>query len=242
MSTVTQARPGGPVRIEAPKAIRPRRRHGVIGLGVALVAVGALTAGYLVQSTTASANVLVIAQDVARGERISASDLVAVPVQGSSLLRTVAADDVEKKVVGKIATMDLRTGSLLAPDSYADKLTPDVGKSLVGISLDAAHRPGVDLSAGSPVRVVQAPSTGGDMDSSGIEVSAVVLSTTAGDSSTGSVVVVNVEVDVDDAATLAALGASGRAVLLVDAPGARSAKPASTPTPGSGSAPEPREG
>lgn len=243
MSTATQARPGGPVRLEPPKAIKARRRHGLIAFGVALVAVGALAAGWLVQSTTTSNHVLAIARDVARGDRIEAAALVAVPVQGSSALRTVAADDLDK-VTGKVATVDLRSGALLAPDSYSDNLTPGERKSLVGVSLDAAHRPGVRLYGGETVRFIQAPTTGGDLDSSGIEVAAVVVSTTAGDSSTGSVVVVNVEVDVDEAAQLAALGASGRATLLVDAPGARSTRPTPTETsaPPSGTGAEPGEG
>ncbi|MDR3068443.1 MAG: SAF domain-containing protein [Cellulomonas sp.] len=237
MSATAQVR--GPARLEAPKAIKPRRRHGLIGLGVALVAVGALAAGWLVQSTTTSAQVLAVARDVAKGDQIGASDLAAVPVQGSPMLRTVAAGDLDK-VVGQVATMDLRSGSLLDPGSFADKLTPGEGKSLVGISLDEAHRPGVALHAGDTVRFVQAPVASGDVQSSSLDVAAVVVSTTTGDSTTGSTMVVNVEVDSDDAATLAALGASGRAVLLVDAPGFRPGRPASTPDPGSDSDTEER--
>lgn len=240
-ATAAQARPGGPVRLEAPKAIKPRRRQGLIGLGVALVAVGALTAGWLVQSTTTSAQVLALTRDVAHGAQISAADLATVPLQSSPVLRTVAASDLEQ-VVGRVATSDLKAGSLLAPDSYADKLVPGEGRSLVGVSLDAAHRPGVDLHADDKVRFVQAPSAGGDVKdtSTDVSVDAVVVSTTAGDSTTGSTIVVNVEVDADDAAVLAALGASGRATLLVDAPGARPTKP--TPSSPSTSAPEPDAG
>lgn len=238
-TTAQQPRPGGPVRIEAPKAIKPRRRHGLIGLGVALVVLGALAAGWLVQTSSTASQVLAVKRDVAKGAQISAGDLVAVPMQDSSMLHTVAAGDLDK-VVNNVATSDLRAGSLLAPDSYASTLTPGDGKSLVGISLDAAHRPGVALHAGDTVRFIQAPIASGDVPSTEVSVAAVVVSTTAGDSTTGSTLVVNVEVDVNDAARLAALGASGRATLLIDAPGARPTKPAPASTPES--VPDPESG
>jgi len=219
------------MRIEPPKPIKPRRRHGLVALGVALVVVGALTAGWLVQVTTSSGEVLVVTREVARGAQIKAEDLAKVPVPGSSVLRTVPARDMGK-VLGKVATTDLRPGSLLAPDSFADKLVPGEGKSLVGVSLDATHRPGVALHAGDTVRFVQAPVASGDVPAPGTEVSirAVVVSTTTSDTAMGSVLVVNVEVDAADAARLAALGASGRATLLIDAPGG-STPPAPAPPP-----------
>jgi len=226
--------------LEAPRAIKPRRRHGLIALGVALVVVGALTAGWLVQMTTASAQVLAVTRDVARGVPIQADDLAAVPVPGSRVLRTVPAGDLGK-VVGKVAAVDLRPGSLLSPDSFADKLIPGPGRSLVGVSLDAAHRPGVTLHAGDLVRFVQAPVINGDAPPPGSEVSvpAVVVSTSTGDTVTGSVLIVNVEVDADDAAQLAALAASGRATLVLDAPGTEQV--ASDPAPASPEEPEAEE-
>jgi len=241
-TTTSPARSGGPVRLEAPRATKPQRRHGLIALGVALVVLGALVAGWLVQTTMTSAQVLAVTREVARGAPIKAEDLAAVPVPGSAVLRTVPAGKLGT-VVGKVAAVDLRPGSLLAPDSFADKLTPGEGKSLVGVSLDAAHRPGVTLRSGDLVRFVQAPVANGDVPSPGTEVSvaAVVVSTTAADTATGSVLIVNVEVDIHDAAQLAALGASGRATLLVDAPGAEQPVPSPAPEPAPEPEPEPEQ-
>ena len=63
---------------------RPRRRPGLLALGVALVAVGALAAAWLVSTSSSRVAVLVAARDVPYGAVLTDADLSSVEVAGTS--------------------------------------------------------------------------------------------------------------------------------------------------------------
>lgn len=206
--------PPGP---SAPGPTRKRRRPAIVGLGVALVALGALAMVAITSTLGQTRPVLAVSGDVARGEVIRAQDLTVaeVPV-GPTGLRTVASADLGS-VVGQRATTRLLPGSLLTPASYAPALEPTAGTSVVGIALTAHQMPTDVLTAGDHVRVVETPETGGALaKAEPVAVEAVVVS--ASGLPLGDGTIVNVEVDEGEAAVLAARAAAGRVAIVLDAP------------------------
>src|SRR5437899_4733140 len=94
--------PVGP-RIAPPKG---RRRPGLLALGIALIAVGALAAVWLVNSASGRRPVMVVVHDVAFGSVISRGDLGTTDVSVDSTVHTIPASEAGS-VVGSVAATDL---------------------------------------------------------------------------------------------------------------------------------------
>lgn len=195
----------------------PRRRSaGLIALALALLAGTTLGFNYFLSSASDSTPVLVVAQDVARGEVISQSHLDLVELPDSSL-QVVAADQLSE-VTGQVATADLIPGATLTPNSYATTLAVDDGHAFVGVALDVTQMPAHPLTAGDQVRIVDTPASEAEppVESPGT-ISATVLSVTQVEGTGTSVV--DLELPGDEAPGLAARAATGRVALIYDGPG-----------------------
>src|SRR5437899_6286192 len=96
-------------RIAPPKG---RRRPGLLALGIALIAVGALAAVWLVNSAGGRRPVMVVVHDVPYGSVISEDDLGTTAVSVDSTVRTIPASDASH-VVGSVAGTDPPHGALL---------------------------------------------------------------------------------------------------------------------------------
>lgn len=204
-----------PVRRPALEPVRTRRRPLLVGLGLALTALGGLGAVWLASSGTSTISVIGVAREVRAGEVIQRQDLVSVQIGTGSGLRAVPVQSAGD-VVGRRSLVRLLPGSLVNPDAVVDKLVPAQGQALVGLSLSPGQRPAVPMDAGDRVEIVHTP--GSQESASAVAtrtapVLAVVVST-VDDPDTGKTVV-NVSVPEAAAATVATWGSAGRATLAV---------------------------
>ena len=204
-----------PVSRPVLEPVRTRRRPLLVGLGVALTALGGLGAAWLATTGAGTVAVLGVANEIHAGQVIHRQDLVSVQIAAGSGLSALPVRRAEE-VVGKRTLVRLLPGSLLNPAAVADKLVPDSGQALVGLGLGLGQRPAVPLDTGDPVEIVYTPGAQDESASSALQsapVRAVVVSI-ADDSDTGKAVV-DVAVSVDVAAKVATWGSAGRATLVL---------------------------
>ena len=208
------ASPARPAAVPAPVSpLRARRRPALIALAVALIVLGAGSGAWLLSRSGETVTVLVLADDVARGQVIEASDLTTtdLPV-GTTNVQAVPYEDLST-VVGQVAATDLLAGGLLGPDAFVPDLVPAAGDSVVGVALTSAQLPSVGLSAGDTVRFVATPQQGGEMPvSDPATITAEVINVAVTDSG----FLVNVQVSSAQAPTLAAMAATSRIALILD--------------------------
>jgi hypothetical protein len=216
-----QARSATKVQRPAPpgplKPTRARRRPALIALGLALVALSVLASVYLVTSQARTYQVLAITENISRGAEITAANIATVELPtGPTLLEPVPAADFDK-MVGKVATADLKAGQLLTEAGVTDELQPAAGRSIVGIALAPNQMPGSEpLAAGDAVRVVETPASGGEPPAQApLAIAATVIGVR--ESTLGDQMIVDVEVPSNNAAALAARAATGRVALVIDA-------------------------
>src|SRR6266568_2775556 len=137
-------------------AVRRRRRPGLWAAGAALLAVGALGAAALVGRAGDRVAVVAVARTVHIGQTISDADLAAARVAADPALAPVPAGD-RGRVVGKVAAVELRPGTLLTTDEVADTVAPAAGEQLVGLPVKPGQLPTRGLVAGDRVLVVATP-------------------------------------------------------------------------------------
>lgn len=197
-----------------PLSVRRQRRPVLIGLAVALIAVGALGAGAFVVSAGQKVAVLALAQPVARGQVIERADLVTANVAVDPALTPVPAEQLAE-VVGRRAALDLARGSLLTREGVTDAPRPGAGQSLVGVALQPGQLPSERLLPGDQVRLV-VTSAEGARDGAGLvsATEAEVVSVTGPDEA--GLTTVDVLTSAAEGPTLAARVATGRVVLVLD--------------------------
>ena len=207
-----QAQPGAPA---ATARVKERRRPWVFALMAALVAAGALGTAYAFTSVNDTQEVLVVANDIKRGETIEAGDLSVVRVSVDPALSPVAGSQ-KAELEGSRAAVDLWAGTLLTEQAVTDSLVPGEGESLVGISLTPGQMPSEPLYGGDVVRIVTTPGDQGEVtDEEPVTIEAVVVGVSRVEE-TGETVV-DVSVPEREAADLAARAATGRVALVLDA-------------------------
>ncbi len=202
-----------------PTPPRARRRWGLFAAMVLVVAFGALGNVWLLASTTTAQEVVAARTTIERGSVITREDLMAVRIEIDPSLHTVPGDDLSG-LVGQRAALDVAAGSLVTTESVTATTIPPDGYSLVGIGVAQARMPGVSLVAGDEVRVVATPqlATEAGADATPVSVAAVVVGTQPGTDATGggAQTIVTVQVPTADAASLAALAATGNVALVLD--------------------------
>ncbi|WP_168217780.1 SAF domain-containing protein [Occultella kanbiaonis] len=181
-----------------------------------MIALGGLTGAWLLSRSGETQTVLVVAQAVARGEAVTATDLTTTELPVDVLnVRTVPSTSLDE-VVGAVATADLLAGTVLTPDSITEELVPGPGNSVVGVALTWTQMPGQPIGSGDHVRFVATPPVGGEMPAADPEtIEAVVINTQATDAGW----LVNVELPTSSAPQLAALAATARIALVIDTVG-----------------------
>lgn len=198
---------------------RARRRWGLFAAMVLVVALGALGNVWLLASTTTAQEVVAARTTIERGSVVTREDLMTVRVELDPSLHTVPGADLNG-LVGQRAALDVAAGSLVTSESVTGTTVPRDGYSLVGIGVAQARMPGVPLLAGDEVRVVATPqlATGAGADATPVSVAAVVVGTQAGTDATGAgaQTIVTVQVPSGDAASLAALAATGSVAVVLD--------------------------
>lgn len=206
---------GAPARVPALRnpAAPTRRRPALIGLGVALVAATALTAGWLVQTASATTSVVAVAEDVTAGSILTADDLKTVNINLDSGLDTIPARQLSA-LVGQHAVVSMLTGQTLTSSAVAPDLVPPEGKALVGVTLSPGQAPAHDFAAGDRVLIVDTPAGQGDPPTTTpASIEATVVNTELVPDTDKTVV--NVAVRADKAADLAARVATGRIAIVL---------------------------
>jgi SAF domain len=202
-----------------PTPPKARRRWGLFAAMVAMVCAGALGVAWLVQASSSAVAVVAARSTIERGSVITGDDLMVVRVEVDRSLDTIPESDLSA-LVGQRALLDVAAGSLVTAVAVGEQNLPGDGFSLVGVGVSGAMMPGTSLLAGDRIRVVltadqqvdEATLTG-PMSVAGI----VVGVQDAGTSATGQAqTVITVEVPEPDAATLAAMAATGRVAVVLD--------------------------
>jgi hypothetical protein len=219
VSTSPQLRSDSGARIRtmptAPRVPTPRgrRRPALLALGVALMAVGALAAVWLLNAAAQRAPVLYVVRDVPYGSVITEGDLGRVDVSVDPAVRTVPASELDS-VIGSIAATELAAGSLLTRGQIGHVAPPMSGEVLVPLALPAARMPAGGLQPGDRVLVVDTPAEGADpVNQAPSTIPATVVRT--GETDLNGVTVVDVTVATGDGPALAARTPTGRIALVV---------------------------
>lgn len=214
-TTLNGAGPDGPPPLPViTPAPRLRRRRGLVGVGVALVAIGGLGGAYLLTSSTNAVPVLALTTTVHRGELITATDLTVATINPDPALTTIP-ESQQGALVGQRAATDLAAGSILTPTSVTTALVPAAGDTLVGLAVTPAQLPAQPLIAGDTVRIVDTPRAGDNPPTTTPgTVAATIVATTY--NAALNQTIVDVTVPTDQAASLAARAATARIALVLD--------------------------
>lgn len=138
--------------------LRARRSPKLLALGVLLACLGGLGAAALYTSVAHNQSVLILTDDVHRGELITSADVTTVTVGAMPGVNVVAADRLSE-VVGQTAAIDLAPGSLLPSGAYGPQVLPQ-NHSQVGLKLSPGHIPISNLTTGTKVTLVEVPEEG----------------------------------------------------------------------------------
>ena len=195
---------------QVPRSPKLSRRPFLVVLAAVLVAAGAVAGGLLWVSATTADEVVMVRQNVARGEVVTAQDLGTIRVGVDPSLSTVPAGQMAS-LVGKRASADLTAGTLLSGTQVSETVVPGPGESVVGVPISPGLMPVEPLASGDTVRLVRSGELPSDTTPPS-PVEATVLRVTPGDTQA----VVDVVVAADKAVQLATWAGSGKIALVLD--------------------------
>lgn len=193
----------------------PRQRSTRVWmLGLALVVLGALIGYSVLTSVNRQVSVLVAARDVPVGMVVSAADVGTAKVSADSAVTTIPASQ-RRQVVGTVAAVGLRKGTLLGPAQFTTVQKPETGQQLVSVALKSTQVPARGLQAGDLVAVTATPALNARADKPLLvrPVNAVVDRVKS--TGTGVAVVVDLIVADSDAVPLAQQASTGQIALLL---------------------------
>ena len=205
-------------RLRLAPSRRPRNVPWIV-VGLLLVAGGALAFGVLATRLGNRQPVLVVARAVPAGQVIRSADVRVVGIAVDGDVSGIPAS-ARAQVVGKPATHDLGAGALLTRDDIGTGRGLAAGKAIVGLGLKASQVPAQDLGPGARVVLLDtgdptSVSRAGPTILGSGRVTSVKRDDSAGGAGT---VAVSVVVDRDVAPAVAAVNASGRIAVVVEAP------------------------
>jgi SAF domain-containing protein len=218
--------PAGSVDRSRDAALRPLprtvRRGRVLGGLLVVVVAGTLT-GWLFATSGQRVPVVMVARDVPVGTVLSAADLTTTRVAADPSVPTIPADQLGS-VAGRVAAVDLRRGTLLAPSQITAALTPGQGQQIVAVAMKASQLPAGELRPGDHVLVVPTPQApgaagggpGGDAAAPLVKETAAVVDR-VGSADAEGLVVVNLLVSADVGTQIARQASTGRLALVVTA-------------------------
>ena len=196
-----------------------RRRHTPwLIAGVLVVAVCAFGFGQLYLRTTGLRPVLAIADNVAAGQVLRASDLRIVDAAADDGI-SLMPDSAEGTVVGQPASHDLIAGSLLTQGDVASTSNLAPGQSVVAIACKPGQYPPT-LSPGDRVAVVDTGSGAGALQGAtapSVMATVVAVDVPQGPAPDGAIV--SIRLPSFDAASVASTAAAGEVALVLQAPG-----------------------
>jgi hypothetical protein len=200
-------------------AVPRRRRPTLAAAGMALVAAGGLGAAALVGQAGDRVEVLAVARTVPVGQTIAAEDLTVARVAADPALRPVAVRQRDQ-MVGRVAAVELRPGSLLTAGAVTDTAVPGPGEQVVGVAAGPGQLPARGLHPGDRVLVVPVPGeqagTGGGEEPTGpVGVAGPARVLQVGPPDANSISTVDVLVGQEVGPRVAALASTGRVALIL---------------------------
>lgn len=137
-------------------ALPRQRRRRMFVLAVLLVAAGAVLAGYVFQGMNQRVPVVMVTRDVPVGAQISAADVGVTTVAVDGVVARIPGRQL-REVVGRIAGVDLRAGTLLSASQLSGAVAPGPGQQVVPVAVKLAQLPARGLRPGDQVLVVATP-------------------------------------------------------------------------------------
>ena len=187
-----------------------------VALAVLVVVLGGLVLLYAVPQFSHRVTVLAVATDVPVGSVITADDLTTAKITVDPHLRSVPAAD-RAAVVGKVAAVSLRAGTLVTLDGVGTSDGFTAGQVLVPLGLKAGQFPARGLDPGQHVWIIATPGTGnagGGAAVSAAATEAVVAEVGRTDDATG-VTVIDVRVPSAAAVALGQFASTGNLLVLL---------------------------
>jgi len=211
------AHPSSPMAAPRLAVLPRRRRAAVVGLGVALVCAGAAVSAAVTLAAGDRVAVLSVVRPVTAGSAVAGADLGEARVASDPGLDPIPVAQRDG-VVGQLADVDLRPGTLLTRSQLTSAAIPAAGQAVVGVSLRPGQLPARPLRHGDRVLVVQTPDAAastadGPAAPSPQARGAVVVGT--GQRGADGAVVVDLVVREDDGVALAGAAAAGRLSLVL---------------------------
>lgn len=149
----TSPKAATPPPAKAPAPSKPRRDKRLIAIGVVLAVLCGLAALWAINRAGTPSSVVVITEDVAAGDKITAQDLGTTRVTGGEGLNTVPESQM-RSLVGQRSTTDLPAGSLANENAFQSRVTARSGHAIVGVPLKSGQYPSTGLENGDSVRLV----------------------------------------------------------------------------------------
>lgn len=155
-----------------PDPVRQRRRPALIGIGIALLALGPLAGAYIGANTDDSVQVLALSTGKLAGQRLTTADLRAVSLSADpDQVPSVRVEDADQ-VTGKLLAGNLPAGTLITPQMVGDGPATPQGTFIVGIPVTPGQMPAVGLRPGDQVTLVVGATQGATQQAPGTEDSA----------------------------------------------------------------------
>jgi flagella basal body P-ring formation protein FlgA len=206
-----------------PKPVSTRRkRPALIGLSVALIAAGGLVGAMTLTAAGQRSNVLVVAKPLAFGQIITQDDLTVASISLDPALQPVSSDRLSF-IVGKHAAVQLQPGTTLTPSDVTSNTLVQPGQQLVGIQVKPGQMPATPLVPGQNVLVVSTPGQNPATDpnaSAGVPNTLPAQVVRVGSPDSSGNLTVDVAVDANSGATLAARASTGNIAVIVQSPSA----------------------
>jgi hypothetical protein len=155
--------PTAMVRVTSP--VRTRRRPIVLGIGILLVVILILGSVALVNGLRQTQDILVLARDVPQGQMFTSDDFTSATVNTDAGLHVISASDLAA-IVGRAASTNLASGTVLNPNTITDAVIPGKGLTMVGITVGADKLPATPLLIGDDIRIIDTPR---DQDNSPVQ-------------------------------------------------------------------------
>jgi len=187
----------------------------MIALGLALVATGGAAAAAITMAAGDRAPVLVVVRSVDAGTAVVSADLGVARVAPDPQLEPIPARR-RGEVVGQVAGVDLRPGTLLSRAQLEAVAIPGPDQALVGVALAPGRLPARPLQRGDRVLTVvasdQASAVQSGVDPPTARLAEVV---STGPAAPDGTLVVDLSVAQQDAAELAAHAAAGQISIIL---------------------------
>ncbi|MFF4344757.1 SAF domain-containing protein [Kitasatospora sp. NPDC001540] len=224
--SITKPRAEQAALTAAAPALKPvaarRRRPALIGLSVALIAVGGLVGAMTLTAAGQREDVLVVAKPLAFGQVITRDDLTVASISLDPALKPVSAAQLDS-VVGKHASAQLLPGTTLTKGSVTTDALVQPGQQLVGIQVKPGQLPATALVPGQKVVIVSTPGQNPAADpgaSAGAPSTLPAQVVRVGSPDSSGSLTVDVSVDANAGATVAARASTGNIAIIVQSPSA----------------------